>query len=405
MREGAIGRLWCGVQSARGCALGAACYFFPHARLSHLSLHPSSRQQPRRPRLPSPPSAASSSSSSSWSSRFDPRPAVARLRSSAADGAALLAAAHSALKASAGPLILAFAAADALTFLIHRAGHRATNALALALLPGVRAAVDGAAAGNGGGGILNPWWLTNDPAIANFATGYQWLVLLLFLAVFPLNVGVRAAATSAAAFLTDKVKGGKGAAAAPSLPAGEGGKKEKTPGVRARLASTLAALRGVAPDVRSAFARVLAVDLAVAVRAVPLQAACLAILPLPWALPRLLDLQTAGAVAALEGAPGDLALERAARLTAGRRGSLAWPYIGLLVAGRLLNAVRAATLAALPPRIVAGVPELALALWALGLAASVWVARLGDVLPIVARERWAAAEGEVGGDGSSAAGA
>lgn len=138
----------------------------------------------------------------------------------------------------------------------------------------------------------------------------------------------------------------------------------------------------------------MAVDLAVAVRAIPLQGLCLAVLPLPWALPRLLDLQAAGAVAALEGAPGDLALKRSARLTKGRRGALAWPYVGLLTAGRLVAGLRALALAALPPRVVAGVPELALALWLVGLAGSVYVARLADVLPIVAREAWAGAEEE-----------
>ncbi len=371
---------------------------------SHLS---SSRH--RRRLTPAASSEASTPPGAGPPSKWDPRPALAAkagaVRASAAAGAALLASAHAAAAAAAAPLVLAFAAADAATFLIHRLGHRLTNALAVAFLPGVRAAVEGAAAAGGGGGgggggigILNPWWLTNDPAIANFGTGYQWLVLLLFLAVFPLNVGVRSLATSAAAFLSaagvGEEAGGQKAGAGPG--AGGGGQKKPPPWSRA-AAAALAPLVRVAPAVRAAFPRVLGVDLAVAVRAVPLQGACLALLPLPWALPRLLDLQAAGAVAALEGAPGDLALERAASLTRGHRGGLAWPYLGLLVAGRAVGGARALALAALPPRIVAGVPELALGLWLLGLAVSVWVSRVGDMLPVVARAAWAAEDAGGGG--------
>ena len=134
----------------------------------------------------------------------------------------------------------------------------------------------------------------------------------------------------------------------------------------------------------------------VAVRAIPLQAACLALLPAPWALPRLVDLQLASSVSALDGSPSGLAIPRSARLLAGRRWAYGVPFIGLLLAGRLAAAARAAALASLPPRIVRGVPELALAVWLGGAVVSLALARAGDVLPLAARERFAREEGGKG---------
>ncbi len=46
---------------------------------------------------------------------------------------------------------------------------------------------------------------------------------------------------------------------------------------------------------------VLQVDLLVAMQALPLQGLCLLVLPLPWAFPRLLNLQFANPLALFEG--------------------------------------------------------------------------------------------------------
>lgn len=194
------------------------------------------------------------------------------------------------------------------------------------------------------------------------------------------------------------------------------------------MRKTFSAIRYVSAQVKEAFSRAWAVELLVAVRAVPLQALSLLVLPLPWTLPRLLDLQVAPVVAAVEGRGGRGAIERAAELSGGgeekpaadeeqpttsankkrsksgsrefslpslpfllglspRRAALAWPFLFLLVAPRVLAAAKEASLAALTPRMAAALPEVPLLLAALGGIGGVVMARMSDVLPFVAW-RW-----------------
>lgn len=113
------------------------------------------------------------------------------------------------------PLVAAHAMTDAAVFLLHRLSHRATNEAAVHLI---------------GGGMLTPaaignmWWLSVDPAIANFQTGYQPLTFLFFLAAFPINVAIKTWASCATILLCQQVlQKGKPAvlpAVCPQAPAG-----------------------------------------------------------------------------------------------------------------------------------------------------------------------------------------
>lgn len=59
--------------------------------------------------------------------------------------------------------------------------------------------------------IGNPWWLSNNPEIASWATGYQGLGLLVFLCVFPVELALRSVAMGITGMLVSGVDG-KGAA-------------------------------------------------------------------------------------------------------------------------------------------------------------------------------------------------
>ena len=377
---------------------------------------------------------------------------------SLSSGRALLLAAASSLSRSFWPILLVHSLASCATFLVHRLSHRATNAAALLLLPALRGSSPAAtgpalSALSASEAIMaNPWWLCPDPAVASFATGYQWVVLALFVGAFPLTVAARAWAAAATAFLClreEEARGGRGAgegaragsspprpsaSASPSPSPSPCSSAFELPPLLPPVRETLAAVRAVSPRVAEAFARTWAAELLVAARAVPLQALSLPLLPLPWTLPRLLDLQVAPVVAAVEGRGGRGAIERAAELSSGgsggggeaaaaagaeaaalpggrkkgrlsfaslpfvlapsrRRAALAWPFIVLLVSPRLLAAAKEAALAALSPRMAAALPEVPLVLAAVGGVGGVILARLSDVLPFVAW-RWFVGEEE-----------
>ena len=287
-------------------------------------------------------------------------------------------------------------------------------------------------------------------------------MLALFVLAFPLTVAARAWAAAATAFLClreeeeeeeEEEEGAAAAAAAggerraggeqassPSYSASSSASSFKLPPLFPPVRKTLASLRAASPRAAEAFPRAWAAELLVALRAVPLQAMSLLLLPLPWTLPRLLDLQVAPVVAAVEGEGGPGAIERAAELSSGgkrggaaaaaaaataagaeagaaaapggdkgkkkgekflslpfllgpsrRRAALAWPFLLLLVAPRALAAAREAALAALSPRMAAALPEVPLLLAAAGGVGGVMLARMSDVLPFVAW-RWFVSE-------------
>jgi len=365
-------------------------------------------------------------------------------------GRALLLSAASALSRSFWPILLVHSLASCATFLVHRISHRLTNAAALLLLPALKNSAAAAEAVS-----LNPWWLCPDPSVASFASGYQWLVLALFVAAFPLTVACRVWAAAATAFLCleeeeEEVEAGgeerteennsssspppSSSPSPPPSPSSSSSSSSnfKLPPLFPPFRKTLSSLRSASPRARGALPRAWAAELLVALRAVPLQALSLLVFPLPWTLPRLLDLQVAPVVAAVEGLGGKEAVERARGLTSAgsgvegegegeeeeqakssdekkkllsfsslpflpspspRRAALAWPFLFLLLAPRALAALKEASLATVTPRMAAALPEIPLLLAAAGGVGGVVLARVGDVLPFVAW-RWFVREEE-----------
>ncbi|PSC74550.1 hypothetical protein C2E20_2088 [Micractinium conductrix] len=124
----------------------------------------------------------------------------------------------------------------------------------------------------------------------------------------------------------------------------------------------------------------------VAAVVVPCQFASLAVVTLPLTLPLILDLQGAGPAAVAEGLSGMVAVKRSRALLRRLRWQLAVPFVGLVVAGRLVEGVKATLLSAVPSRLYQDLIELPLVVLLGGTALSLLIARLQDVLPYVAFE-------------------
>jgi hypothetical protein len=149
-------------------------------------------------------------------------------------------------------------------------------------------------------------------------------------------------------------------------------------------------------------------DLWVSAQSVPLQALALAVLPAPWAVPRLLAIQLAVPAAVLEArerepaaAPSSstpasslpdrvraaarsavASVARSCDLMRGARASYAWPFVAAYALGRAVDAARDAAVAAVPQRWWADVPELPLAAVALFVALRFLAARALELLPL-----------------------
>jgi hypothetical protein len=147
-------------------------------------------------------------------------------------------------------------------------------------------------------------------------------------------------------------------------------------------------------------------DLWVSAQSVPLQALALAVLPAPWAVPRLLAIQLAVPAAVLEeeeeregggGTPqqnklatflralsssAHRSVSRSCDLMRGSRIAYAWPFVAAYALGRGVEALRDASMAAVPQRWWADVPELPLAATAAFVALRFLVARALELLPL-----------------------
>ncbi|EFN58483.1 hypothetical protein CHLNCDRAFT_140505 [Chlorella variabilis] len=240
------------------------------------------------------------------------------------------------------PLLTAHAIADAAVFLLHRISHRATNEAAVAFLLG--GALSPAAIGN-------MWWLSVDPQLANFQTGYQPLTFVFFLLTFPVVVGVKSWAALATILFCQQA-----------------GKGEQEDGA----------------SIGSLWGRMFLVELLVASAVVPLTFASLAVVTIPLTLPLILDLQGAGPAAAVEGVSGMAAVDRSRALLRSIRWQLAIPFVGLVAARRLLEAAKSTLVNAMPPRFYQELIEIPLVVLVGGTVLSLLVARLQDVLPFVA---------------------
>eukprot|EP00879_Flechtneria_rotunda_P004620 GHRR01004876.1.p1 GENE.GHRR01004876.1~~GHRR01004876.1.p1 ORF type:complete len:509 (+),score=197.41 GHRR01004876.1:1145-2671(+) len=126
------------------------------------------------------------------------------------------------------------------------------------------------------------------------------------------------------------------------------------------------------------------VDLLFNMWSLPLQAACLAVLPAFWAFPHLLDIQLALPAAVLGNAKGKNALDQSRRLMAGFKQSYAWPFVWLIVLGRLLELVREIVLVSLPVRLWTDVIEVPLLATALFAVARVVLLRVQNLVPLAA---------------------
>lgn len=126
------------------------------------------------------------------------------------------------------------------------------------------------------------------------------------------------------------------------------------------------------------------VDLLFNLWALPLQAASLLILPVFWTFPRLLGIQLSMPAAVLGGLRGSAALQESRRLMAGFKTSYAWPFVWLIVAGRLQEMLREVVLLAMPNRWWTDVPEVPLVVTALFFAVRMLLLRVQDLLPLAA---------------------
>ncbi|KAI3436805.1 hypothetical protein D9Q98_006215 [Chlorella vulgaris] len=289
------------------------------------------------------------------------------------------------------PLLLTHATADTAVFLLHRISHRATNEAAVALLMG--GALTPA-------NIGNMWWLSVDPQLANFQTGYQPLTFVFFLLTFPLVVAVKSWAVLGTVLLCRQAWQPD---AAQQQPADTPPPLWRQPlrGIR----HGIAVLRSLSPQVSALWRRLFVVELLVASAVVPLTFASLAVVTIPFTLPIILDLQGAASAAVVEGVSGMAAVQRSQQLLRSVRWQLAVPFVGLLAARRLLEAAKTTLINAMPPRFYQELVEIPLVVLVGGTLLSVLLNRLADVLPFVAYAKAAEVEASSGGVVSGSSGA
>jgi len=140
----------------------------------------------------------------------------------------------------------------------------------------------------------------------------------------------------------------------------------------------------VVPSVNAMLMRVWWTDLLFNLRALPLQAFSLLVVPLVWTLPRLLAIQLAVPIAISEGLNAKDALERSKEMMTGFRRGYAWPYLSLLVGIRLLDMIRTFLLAVMPPRYWQELVEMPIVLIVAFAFAKIVVIRLQDIMPAAA---------------------
>jgi hypothetical protein len=160
--------------------------------------------------------------------------------------------------------------------------------------------------------------------------------------------------------------------------------RDKPPPLLSPRASLAAAHEAWRAQVAGQLAQLWRVDVLFNCWALPLQAACLAVLPTFWAFPRLLRIQLSLPAAVLGGARGRDALDASRSLMAGFENAYAWPFVVLIVAARVLELTREYVLLAMPNRWWTEVPEVPLVATAAFAAARILLLRLQDLLPLAA---------------------
>ena len=214
------------------------------------------------------------------------------------------------------------------------------------------------------------WWLTADPSVANFETGYQTLTILVFLLAFPMNVLLKTF-TSMATIVTCNEDRGSLVRETPwwNIPAG--------------LWRSIPIVRNLWPGIKGIWLRVFAVEILVSAAVIPLQFASLAVITLPLTLPIILSLYIATPSAVLEGTKGWEAIQRSRQLIKPLRWDLGIPFVGLVAGQRLLEALKERIMATLSARIYRELIEIPVVIVVGWWVASIFLARMQDVLPYV----------------------
>lgn len=254
------------------------------------------------------------------------------------------------------PVVIAFVLCEAATWVLHRISHRLTNLLATRLLSSVTNEALG-----------NLWWITNDTSIANFETGYQYIVFAVFLTVFPLNILLKTMATGVA-----------------TLACHQHAESTKRPSMLPSLSKLRGELVNHWANIQMRWLQLWEVECQLAARVIPLSGLSLLVLPLPWTLPRLMSLSATTSLAVINGAPSSDALQQSKRRLWPFWKSLSWPYLALALGGRVLDVVKIAALNVLPLRLQRELPEISIVL-VIGLSfVSFAISRVRDLLGLAA---------------------
>lgn len=214
------------------------------------------------------------------------------------------------------------------------------------------------------------WWLTADPSVANFETGYQTLTILVFLLAFPMNVLLKTFASIATIVTCNENRG--------SL-------VRETPwwNIPAGLWRSIPPVRDLWPGIKGIWQRVFAVEMLVSAAVIPLQFASLAVITLPLTLPIILSLYIATPSAVLEGTKGWEAIQRSRQLIKPLRWDLGIPFVGLVAGQRVLEALKERIMATLTARIYRELIEIPVVIVVGWWVVSIFLARMQDVLPYV----------------------
>ena len=166
----------------------------------------------------------------------------------------------------------------------------------------------------------------------------------------------------------------------------------------------LPAVRSIWGDVAAVWRQIFVVELMISAAVIPLQFASLAVITLPFTLPLILSLYAAAPAAVLEGKRGWEAIRRSRALMQQIRWQLVVPFVGMVVAQRVAEAVKGQLLATMPPRFYKELVEIPAALLIGGFLLSVWLSRVQDVLPFVAFTEAKRKEEEGEGEGGELVG-
>ncbi|CAD7697200.1 unnamed protein product [Ostreobium quekettii] len=141
----------------------------------------------------------------------------------------------------------------------------------------------------------------------------------------------------------------------------------------------LGAIRNVAPIA----VPVTAVHIVVGAFTALYQGCCLLLLPIVFAMRRLLNIQLALTAAVFEGETFKTALDRSKQLVEPLRPGLYLPFIFLFATPKILGMLRDLVIQTVPERLFAEVPELTWSLVAVLTVAAFLLDRMNEVLPVV----------------------